>query len=241
MEELSHMSLLTLHLSIPQVFVTFATTPEYVVFCTQALCNLQRMLQLTCRVCINICKWWCRCTRNKSWVSKQGRSVPQKLDSCSLHILFNLIHYLIEVCIGFTQGIALWSNIAIMEAEILRAQLSEEFEGVINLSQGFIHWIRILAIPRTMWSTSTEWINQVLIEGVPPCHTETQPILHLLARNNTICIVVTETKTLLNIVSAHEWNLFNIPQTHYVAPLPNYLFSFSRSCCLWEYQTLHSL
>ena len=102
-----------------------------------------------------------------------------------------------------------------MEAEVLDAELLEELEGVVDLGQGLILSIGVLAVPRTLGGAGAERIDQLLIERVPPSDAETQPILHLLAGNNLVGIVVMESQTLLRpLFTTDIRNLFNIPQTH---------------------------
>ena len=102
-----------------------------------------------------------------------------------------------------------------MEAEVLDAELLEELEGIVNLGQGLILSIGVLAVPRTLGGTSTKRIDQLLIERVPPSDAEAQPVLHLLAGNNLVGIVIMESQTLLRSLFATDIrNLFDIPQTH---------------------------
>ena len=215
MEELGHMLLLAAHLGVPQVLVTFAAAPEYVVLSTQTLGDFQRMLQLATRICIDISEWRGGSAGDEARIGEQRRGVPQQLDASGLHILFDAVHNLIEVGIGLAQGLAFRSDIAIMEAEVLSAQLGEELEGIINLGQGFVHRVGILAQPRTVSGADTEWVDQLLIEGVPPSNAEAQPILHLLAGDNAVGVVIMEAQTFLwTVTAAHILNLVNIPQTH---------------------------
>jgi hypothetical protein len=55
-----------------------------------------------------------------------------------------------------------------MEAEVLDAELLEELEGVVDLGQGLILSIGVLAVPRTLGGAGAERIDQLLIERVPP-------------------------------------------------------------------------
>ena len=107
-----------------------------------------------------------------------------------------------------------------MEAEVLDAELLEELEGVVDLGQGLILSIGVLAVPRTLGGAGAERINQFLVEGVPPSNAEAQPILHLLAGNDLVGIVVMEGEVFLRSFGAADvLDLVNIPQTHLGAPL----------------------
>ena len=102
-----------------------------------------------------------------------------------------------------------------MEAEVFDAELLEELEGVIDLGQGLIHGIGVLAVPRALGGAGAERIDELLIEGVPPSDAEAQPILHLLAGDDLIGVVVVESQTFLRSLFATDIrNLIDIPQTH---------------------------
>ena len=78
------------------------------------------------------------------------------------------------------------------------------------LFRSLIISIGVLAVPRTLGGAGAERIDQLLIERVPPSDAETQPILHLLAGNNLVGIVVMESQTLLRpLFTTDIRNLFN--------------------------------
>ena len=214
-EELGHVLLLALHLGVPQVLVAFTAAPEHVVLGPQALCDLQGVLQLATGVGVDVGERGGGGAGHEARVGEQRGGVPQQLDAGGLHVLFDLVDDLVQILVGLAQGIAFRSDVAIVEAEVLNAELLEELEGVVDLGQGLILSIGVLAVPRTLGGTSTERIDQLLIEGVPPSDAETQPVLHLLAGNNLVGIVIMESQTLLRSLFATDIrNLFDIPQTH---------------------------
>ena len=214
-EELGHVLLLALHLRVPQVLVAFTSTPEHVVLGSQALGNLQGVLQLATGIGVDVGERGGGSTGNEARVGEQGGGVPQQLDAGGLHVLFDLVDDLVQVLVGLAQGIAFRSDITIMEAEVLDAELLEELEGVVDLGQSLILSIGVLAVPRTLGGAGAERIDQLLIERVPPSDAKTQPILHLLAGNNLVGIVVMESQTLLrSLFTTDIRNLFDIPQTH---------------------------
>ena len=214
-EELGHVRLFALHLGVPQVLVALTAAPEHVVLGSQALCDLQGVLQLATGIGIDVGERGGRGAGHEARVGEQGGGIPQQLDAGGLHVLFDLVDDLVQVLVGLTQGIAFRSDITIMEAEVLNAELLEELEGVVDLSQSLILSIGVLAVPRTLGGAGAERIDQLLIESVPPSDAETQPILHLLAGNNLVGIVVMESQTLLrSLFTTDIRNLFDIPQTH---------------------------
>ena len=214
-EELGHVRLFALHLRVPQVLVAFTSTPEHVVLGTQALGDLQGVLQLAAGVRVDVGERGGGGAGDEARVGEQGGGVPQQLDAGGLHVLFDLVDDLVQVLVGLAQGVAFRSDVAIMEAEVLDAELLEELEGVVDLGQGLVLRIGILAVPRTLGGAGAERIDELLVEGVPPCDAETQPVLHLLAGNDLVGIVVMEGKTLLRPLFATDVrNLIDIPQTH---------------------------
>lgn len=112
-EELGHVRLFALHLRVPQVLVAFTSTPEHVVLGSQALGNLQGMLQLATGVSIDVGERGGGSTGNEARVGEQGGGVPQQLDAGGLHVLFDLVDDLVQVLVGLAQGIAFRSDITI--------------------------------------------------------------------------------------------------------------------------------
>ena len=218
-EELGDVVGLALHLGVPQVLVAFAAAPEHVVLGAQALADFEALLELATGVGVDVGERGGGGAGHEARVGEQGGGVPQQLDAGGLHVLLDLVDDLVEVGVGLAQGVAFGGDVAIVEAEVLDAQLLEQLEGVVDLGQSLIHRIGVLVV-RTMSGTGTERINQLLVHGVPPCNAETQPVLHLLAGNNLVSIVVMESKAFLRSLSAADvLNLVNIPQTHLGAPL----------------------
>ena len=102
-----------------------------------------------------------------------------------------------------------------MEAEVFDAKLLEELESVIDLGQGLVLRIGVLATPRTLGGAGAERINKLLVEGVPPSNAEAQPILHLLAGDDLVSIVIMESQTLMwSLFTADVWNLVDVPKSH---------------------------
>ena len=216
MEELRHMLLLALHAGVPQVFIAFATSPEHIVLGPQALADLKAMLELACRIRIDISERRGRSAGDEARVGEQRRGVPQQFDTGGLHILFDFVDYLVQVRVGFTKSVTFWSDVTIVEAEVFDTQLLEQFECIIDRCQSAIHRIGVLVI-WTMSGRVPERIHQSLLEGVPPSDAETQPILHFLAGDDTVLIVIMESKTFLRpFFAADIFDLVYIPQTHWL-------------------------
>ena len=185
-EELGHVLLLALHLGVPQVLVAFTAAPEHIVLGTKALGDLQGVLQLAAGVRVDVGERGGGGAGDEARVGEQGGGVPQQLDAGGLHVLFDLVDDLVQVLVGLAQGVAFRSDVAIMEAEVLDAELLEELEGVVDLGQSLVLRIGILAVPRALGGAGAERVDQLLFEGVPPCDAEAQPVLHLLAGNNLV-------------------------------------------------------
>ena len=214
-EELGHVLLLTLHLRVPQVLVAFAAAPEHVVLGAQALGDLQAVLQLAASVGVDVSERRGGGTGDEARVGEQRGGVPQQLDAGGLHVLLDLVDDLVQVGVSFTQGVAFRSDVAVMEAEVLGAELGEELEGVVDLGQSLVERVGVLAVPRTVSGAGAERIDELLIEGVPPGDAEAQPILHLLAGDDAVGVVVMEGQALLrSLLATDVFDLVNIPQTH---------------------------
>ena len=117
------------------------------------------MLQLTTGVSVDVGERGGGSAGNEARVGEQGGGVPQQLDAGGLHVLFDLVDDLVQVLVGLAQGIAFRSDIAIMEAEVLDTKLLEELEGVVDLGQGLILSIGVLAVPRTLGGAGAERID----------------------------------------------------------------------------------
>ena len=218
-EELGDVVGLALHLGVPQVLVAFAATPEHVVLGAQALADLQALLELATGVGVDVGERRSGGAGHEARVGEQGGGVPQQLDTGGLHILVDLVNDLVEVGVGLAQGVAFGGDVTIVEAEVLDAQLLEQLEGVVDLGQSLVHRIGVLVV-RAVRGAGAERINQFLVEGVPPSNAEAQPILHLLAGNDLVGIVVMEGEVFLRSFGAADvLDLVNIPQTHLGAPL----------------------
>ena len=214
-EELGHVLLLTLHLRVPQVLVAFAAAPEHVVLGAQALGDLQAVLQLAASVGVDVSERRGGGTGDEARVGEQRGGVPQQLDAGGLHVLLDLVDDLVQVGVSLTQGVAFRSDVAVMEAEVLGAELGEELEGVVDLGQSLVERVGVLAVPRTVSGAGAERIDELLIEGVPPGDAEAQPILHLLAGDDAVGVVVMEGQALLrSLLATDVFDLVNIPQTH---------------------------
>ena len=193
-EELGNVWLFALHFSVPEWFVTFTAAPEDVVFSTNPLADFQTVLQLCTSVCVDLCRWSRSSTSQETRIGKQVERVPQYLHASRLLVFNDLVDDLVQILIGFTQRVAFWSQVAVVETEVVNTQLVIEFKSIVNFCQSIVHWVSVLVI----WTNRraiTKWVNQPLVKRVPVGNWEPQPILHLLAQNFFFWVVVLECQT----------------------------------------------
>ena len=102
-----------------------------------------------------------------------------------------------------------------MEAEVLGAELGEELERVVHLGERVVHRVGVLAVPRALGGAVTEGVGERRVEGVPPCDAEAQPVLHLLAGDDFVGVIILEAESLDRAVAAADvLDLVDIPQSH---------------------------
>ena len=87
-----------------------------------------------------------------------------------------------------------------MEAEVLDTQLLHDLEPGIHLIFRPLDRIRGL-VPLIFPGLATELVAAGLAESVPPSHGEFQPILHPLAKNNTVRLIIMESQRALALRS----------------------------------------
>ena len=118
--------------------------------------------------------------------------------------------HLVENLLGLCQGLTLWRDVDIVESVAFHAELVEELEGGID-ALGIAHAVAAI-VPRaaaTTWAQrsprawlqrATHRLRVAMPKGscppqrkrVPPHDGETAPVIHGLAEQDFICVVVLE-------------------------------------------------
>ncbi len=78
-----------------------------------------------------------------------------------------------------------------MEAEVWDAELLHDFETSVSLILCDFNGISTF-VPWELLSTTTELVATFCTECVPPCHSEAKPILHWLAHDHLLGVIVME-------------------------------------------------
>ena len=95
-----------------------------------------------------------------------------------------------------------------MEAEIRNTQLLHDLEACVSLLLGNSYGIGAV-VPREGLGAATELVAAFCAESVPPSHCETQPILHGLAHDHFVLVIVVEGHRVLAVL-AFKLNLSNV-------------------------------
>lgn len=211
---MSQVLLLLLHVRVPEVFVAFATTPEDVVFGTQALADFQAVLELRRRVGEDLRVRGAGGTSEEARVIEEVARVPEELNAGVLLVLLDTVHNLVEVGVRLAKRITLGGDVTIVEAEVLDAELLVELERVLHLRQREVHRIGDVVVGAD-GGAGAERIDEACIEGVPVRHREAEPLAHFLTCHNLVWLVVVEAEILRYILVADERELFYVPKvTH---------------------------
>ena len=117
---------------------------------------------------------------------------PEELDPCLLLEALELLCTGVQVGVAFCQCLALWSKVDVMERVVTYAELLEKFKGNAAAALCVLYAIRAV-LPWTLnGAGGTERIAANAPERVPPADCKATPLLHRLAQNNLVRVVVTE-------------------------------------------------
>ena len=115
MHELCKMIKFPLHVSVEQVVISLATTPEDVVFATQFLSDFQRLFDLCSRKREDI-GVACRCgSMHESRVRKHIRSAPQQFDPSPFLCGLKRFNHRVQIFVCLSQRVPFRCHVAIVK------------------------------------------------------------------------------------------------------------------------------
>ena len=126
----------TLHVCVVEVVITFAATPEDIVFATKFQRDFQSFLDLSGCESEDIGVAGGCSSVHEARMREHVCCSPQQLDACSLLSGFQSLYDFIEVLVGLCQRVSFGSHIAIMECVVRAAQLVNEFKRGIDSLDG---------------------------------------------------------------------------------------------------------
>ena len=136
---------------------------------------------------------------------------PEVLDAGLLLLLHQVVGDVLHAGLVLGDVLAVLHQVDVMEAIILDTQLLHDLEAGVRLGLGTA--VRALAlVPLIAAGLAAEGVAGGLAQGVPPGHGELEPILHLLAADDLLGIVIMESEGVLGLRTLE----FDFPNTREV-------------------------
>ena len=196
-----HVFLLALLVGIEQTHIAFASTPENVVLSTEFNGGIDGVLDLHDSTGNNVEVGIGRGSVHVTLVAEDIGCSPEILDvGILLHLLQRIVGDSFHASFVFSDGSPLFNEVNIVEAEVLDAQLVHDFEACIHLVLGALNGI-VGLVPFVAAGLSAKGVTRSLSQRVPPCHSELQPVFHLLAHYHALRLIVVERHYILTVLS----------------------------------------
>jgi len=204
-EHLGQVVFLTLHLGVQEGVVALAAAPEYITGTAELDGGVNRVLDLDGGAGDHVELRVRGGAVHVTLVAEHVGRAPEVLDAGFLHLLHQVVGDVLHA--GFVLGdvFAVFHQVDIMEAEVLDAQFLHDLEAGICLGAGAA--VGALAfVPLVGTGLAAEGVSGSLSQGVPPSHGELEPVLHGLAADDALGLIVMECKGVLAL-SSLEGNL----------------------------------
>ena len=204
-KHLGQVVFLPLHLGVEQAVVTLTAAPEHVVGTAQLDGGVNGVLDLDGGAGHNVELRVGGGAVHVALVAKHVGGSPQVLDAGLLHLLQQVVRDVLQA--GFILGnvVAVLDEVDVVEAEILDAQFLHDFEAGVGLGTGTA--VGALAfVPGIAAGLSAEGVGRCLTQRVPPGHGKLEPLLHGLAHDYAVSVIIMECKRILAFCSL-EGNL----------------------------------
>ena len=190
------MLLLALHIGVEEAHIALTSTPEHVAVTAELDGGVDGVLDLQHCACSHVEIRVGGCTVHIALVAEYIGCTPEKLDAGLGLLLLCVSNDLLEVCLVLLRARGLVNEVGVVEAVVLDAELLHDLEACIHLVLCPFDCSCTL-VPREGLGAAAELVCALSAEGVPPGHGELEPVLHLLAGNYLLRIVITECKRVL--------------------------------------------
>ena len=196
-----HVLLLTLLVGVQQTHVAFTSTPEYIVGTTQLDGSVNSVLDLNDSASYYVEVGVGRSTISIALVTEYVCGTPEQLDVGELlHLLLSVVSDSLHASLILLNGVTLFYEVNIVEAEVLDTQFIHDLEASIHLILSALNSVTCL-VPLIRTGLTTELVCRSATQCVPPSHCELQPILHLLSHHDLLRLVVVESHYILTVLS----------------------------------------
>lgn len=205
-QELTEVIQFQSHVGVDEGIVALAAAPEYISGCPQLDGGIDAGLDLPCGDGVDISRGGGSGTRHEHLVAEHIGGDPQRLDAGLVLLLQQVVGHDLEILDGLGQGLALGSDIHVVEAVELDAQLLHEVEGEVRL--GLVHGDAVQT-EGLVHGVAAEHIGAGGVAGVPPGHGEAKMRGHGLTTYHAVLVVVAEGEGVLGFC-ALVWNDLNV-------------------------------
>ncbi len=195
-EEAAEVIEFTLHVGVVEVAITFAATPEGVAGTAEVVGHFHRLLHLGGGVGEGVGVGAGGGAVNVTLVAEEVSGAPEELDTGALLLFLDYLDDGIEVLVALSQVLAFGGDVAIMEAVEADAELLQELEGDSDALLGHLDAVGAI-FPGANGTAGTERISTLTPEGVPVGDGEAEPVVHGLAVDDFVSLVVLEAERVL--------------------------------------------
>ena len=183
--------LLKLHVGVQQRFIALSASPEHITPAAELHRAFQRLFDLCGRVAVYLHAVGGARAVHKAGIAKHIGRAPQALYAGCVHLLPDIVGDFIQARVCFGNGIGLGHQVHIVEAEIFYPQLLHKLKARIHLGACVRHRARLRA-EAFIGRPRAEHIRARRAQVMPPRHGERQVLLHGLAHNHAVGIIIFE-------------------------------------------------
>ena len=218
-EELRHVVLLKRHIRVEQRLIALASAPKNVATRAELHRELNALFRLCRRKAEDVRRVAAARAVHEARVAEHVGGRPEAPDTGAFGLFEEVVGQLVEAAVRLVDvGGILRDDIRVVEAVILDAEFLHELNARIHLCLCMRHRAGLCA-ERLVRRARAEHIYAHGTEIVPPCHCERKVLLHRLAEDHALRIIVFERQTIFT-VSALVFDLRDIREKLAHAPTP---------------------
>ena len=197
-EEAAELVELLLHVGVEQRLVPFPAAPEHVVLAAEPVRRLEDLGDLRRRVGKHLGIGVRRRARQVTSMAEEVGRAPQELDAGALHLALHAFEDAVEVRVALPERGPLGRDVAIVEGEVGRTELLEEFECSLQLLSSSLEGVA-RAVPRPLEGLLTESVATLPGKGMPVADSRPKLSLHALPQHQTASVVVAVRERILRL------------------------------------------